>query len=48
MLTVDAVNQDAVLNFYERTGFIESLSEKKERQSQKVHETILMFKDLYQ
>jgi ribosomal protein S18 acetylase RimI-like enzyme len=48
LLTVDAVNQDAVLNFYQRTGFIESLSEKKERQSQKVRETILMFKDLYQ
>lgn len=48
LLTVDAVNQEAVLNFYERTGFIESLSEKKERQSQKVRDTILMFKDLYQ
>jgi len=45
--TVDAVNQEAVLNFYPRTGFIESLSEKKERQSQKVRDTILMFKDLY-
>lgn len=48
LLTVDAVNQAAVLKFYERTGFIESLSEKKERQSQKVRDTILMFKDLYQ
>ncbi len=47
LLTVDAVNQEAVLNFYPRTGFIESLSEKKERQSQKVRDTILMFKDLY-
>ena len=43
-----AVNQMAVLKFYERIGFIESLSEKKERQSQKVRDTILMFKDLYQ
>lgn len=48
LLTVDAVNQEAVLNFYQRTGFIESLSEKKERQSQKVRDTILLFKDLYQ
>lgn len=48
LLTVDAVNQAAVLRFYARTGFIESLSEKKERQSQKARDTILMFKDLYQ
>lgn len=48
LLTADAVNQQSVLNFYERTGFIESLSEKKEHQSQKVRDTILMFKDLYQ
>jgi len=48
LLTVDAVNQEAVLNFYQRTGFMESLAEKKERQSQKVRDTILMFKDLYQ
>lgn len=48
LLTVDAVNQEAILNFYQRTGFIESLSEKKERQSQKVRDTVLMFKDLYQ
>ncbi len=48
LLTVDAVNQESVLNFYQRTGFLENLSEKKERQSQKVRDTILMFKDLYQ
>lgn len=48
LLTVDAVNQEAVLNFYQCAGFIESLSEKKERQGQKVRDTILMFKDLYQ
>lgn len=48
LLTVDAVNQPAVLGFYARTGFIESLSEKKERQNQKVRDTVLMFKDLYQ
>jgi len=48
LLTVDAVNHEAVLNFYRRAGFIESLSEKRERQSQKVRDTILMFKDLYQ
>lgn len=48
LLTVDAVNQEAVLSFYRHTGFIESLSEKKERQSQKVRDTLLMFKDMYQ
>ena len=48
LLIVDAVNDDRVLNFYLRTGFIESLSAKKERQGQKVRDTILMFKDLYQ
>jgi GNAT superfamily N-acetyltransferase len=48
LLTVDAVNHDRVLSFYERVGFLESLSEKKEREAQKVRETILMFKDLYQ
>jgi len=48
LLTVDAVNQVEALIFYQRTGFIESLSEKKERQSQRVRDTILMFKDLYQ
>jgi len=37
-----------VLSFYERVGFMESLSEKKERGSQKIRETVLMFKDLYQ
>lgn len=47
LLTVDAVNQQAVLNFYKRSGFIESLSDMKERQGQKVRDTILMFKDLY-
>ena len=48
LLTVDALNQESVLNFYQRTGFLESLAEKKERQNQKVRDTILMFKDLYQ
>jgi hypothetical protein len=48
LLTVDAVNHDRVLSFYARTGFIESLSAKEERQGQKVRDTILMFKDLYQ
>lgn len=48
LLTVDAVNQERVLNFYQRTGFLESLSKKKERLGQKSRDTILMFKDLYQ
>lgn len=48
LITVDAVNLERVLSFYERVGFMESLSEKKERGSQKIRETILMFKDLYQ
>jgi GNAT superfamily N-acetyltransferase len=48
LLTVDAVNHERVLSFYKRVGFLESLSEKKEREAQKVRETILMFKDLYQ
>jgi len=48
LMTVDAVNQEPVLSFYERTGFLESLSEKKERQSKKSRDTVLMFKDLYQ
>lgn len=48
LLTVDAVNQDRVLQFYQRVGFMESLSEMKQRQSQKSRETVLMFKDLYQ
>lgn len=47
LLTVDAVNQDKVLRFYQRVGFIESLSETKQRQAQKSRETVLMFKDLY-
>lgn len=48
LLTVDAVNQDDVLRFYQRVGFMNSLSDEKERKSQKNRETILMFKDLYQ
>lgn len=48
LLTVDAVNDERVIAFYERVGFIESLSEKKERGNQKLRDTILMFKDLYQ
>lgn len=48
LLTVDAVNQEDVLNFYQRTGFLENLAETKERRSQKLRSTILMFKDLYQ
>jgi GNAT superfamily N-acetyltransferase len=48
LITVDAVNLERVLSFYERVGFMESLSEKKERGAQKMRETILMFKDLYQ
>jgi GNAT superfamily N-acetyltransferase len=48
LITVDAVNHGRVLSFYERVGFIESLSEKKERASKKVRDTVLMFKDLYQ
>lgn len=48
LLTVDAVNHERVVSFYKRVGFIESLSEKKERRSQKIRETVLMFKDLYQ
>lgn len=48
LLTVDAVNQVAVLKFYECNGFLESLSEQKERQNQRTRETILMFRDLYQ
>jgi len=48
LLTVDAINHERVSSFYKRAGFIESLSEKKERGSQKNRETILMFKDLYQ
>lgn len=48
LLTVDAVNQDRVLQFYQRVGFMESLSDAKQRQAQKSRETVLMFKDLYQ
>jgi len=48
LLTVDAVNQNQVLQFYQRVGFMESLSEAKQRQAQKSRETVLMFKDLYQ
>ncbi|MFZ4536858.1 hypothetical protein [Propionivibrio sp.] len=48
LLTVDAANQEHVLNFYLRAGFLESLTEKKELQSKKSRDTILMFKDLYQ
>lgn len=48
LITVDAVNHERVLSFYERAGFLESLSERKERGAQKVRETILMFRDLYQ
>jgi hypothetical protein len=48
LVTVDAVNQEKVLSFYQRVGFIESLSEAKERQTQRARETVLMFKDLYQ
>jgi GNAT superfamily N-acetyltransferase len=48
LLTVDSVNQNQVLQFYQRVGFMESLSETKQRQMQKSRETVLMFKDLYQ
>lgn len=48
LLTVDAVNQRPVVRFYEQAGFIESLSDKKEKQTQRTRETVLMFKDLYQ
>lgn len=48
LLTVDAVNQEKVLSFYRRVGFMESLSKAKERQTQRARETVLMFKDLYQ
>ena len=47
LLTVDALNQERVLSFYKRAGFIESLSEEKEHKAKKARETILMFKDLY-
>ena len=46
--TVDAVNQAWVVRFYQRTGFIKSLSEKKERQCQMVRDTVLMFKNLFE
>jgi len=48
LLTVDALNLDAVLKFYARNGFLENLAQSKERQGQKVRDSILMFKDLYQ
>jgi len=48
LLTVDAVNVPQVIAFYEKTGFLESLADKHERQSQKRRDTVLMFKDLYQ
>lgn len=48
LVTVDAVNQEDVLLFYRHVGFMESLSDAKQRQAQKTKETVLMFKDLYQ
>lgn len=46
LLTVDAVNTSDVIAFYESAGFVQSLSEEKER-SNSQRETILMFKDLF-
>jgi ribosomal protein S18 acetylase RimI-like enzyme len=48
LITVDAVNQPPVIHFYQRVGFLESLTEHKERKAQRSRRTILMFKDLYQ
>ncbi|MFW1950553.1 GNAT family N-acetyltransferase [Acinetobacter beijerinckii] len=46
-LTLDAINEDKVINFYEKNGFVESLQEASERKQKKNRETILMHKDLF-
>ncbi|UJA01466.1 GNAT family N-acetyltransferase [Acinetobacter johnsonii] len=46
-LTLDAVNEQNVITFYEKNGFVESLHEASERRQKKRRETILMHKDLF-
>lgn len=47
LLTVDAVNDPQVINFYRQVGFIESLSDARERNQQRHKTTILMYRDIY-
>ena len=46
-ITVDAVNQPEVIQFYEKNGFINSLVADNERKKQTRRETVLMYKDIY-
>jgi ribosomal protein S18 acetylase RimI-like enzyme len=47
LLTVDAVNDDRVLSFYRKSGFIDSLVEEKGARGGLERRTILMFKDMF-
>lgn len=47
LLTVDAVNAEPVLRFYEAAGFRASLNSERRRGSATVPDTIHMFKDIF-
>ncbi len=46
-LTLDAVNEEKVLKFYERNGFNESLHEARQQRQKQNRQTILMHKDIF-
>jgi GNAT superfamily N-acetyltransferase len=47
LLTVDSVNKPEIIGFYQRAGFVESLSDANEKKQQRHKETVLMFRDIY-
>ncbi|HAV5533907.1 TPA: N-acetyltransferase [Acinetobacter baumannii] len=46
-LTLDAVNEEKVLKFYEQNGFNESLHEARQQRQKQNRQTILMHKDIF-
>lgn len=46
-ITLDAVNDEKVINFYLKNGFTESLQQANERKQQRNRATILMYKDIF-
>lgn len=46
-ITLDAVNDEKVINFYLKNGFMESLQQANERKQQRNKATVLMYKDIF-
>ncbi len=46
-ITLDAVNDERIINFYAKNGFMESLQQANERKQQRHKATVLMYKDIF-